>query len=58
MVLTCRTLVTTEECLLHANRREVDGYDKQAIEKEFKKLLSIEKVDIMSYELTLFIFLP
>lgn len=45
--------MTTEECLLHANRREVDGYDKQAIEKEFKKLLGIEKVGIMSYHLSL-----
>ena len=44
----CRTLVTTEECLLHPNRRDVDQFDRHTIETEFRKLLGIEKVDILT----------
>ena len=39
-----RTLVTTAECLLHPNRRDVDGFSKQQVETELGRMLGIRKV--------------
>ena len=41
-VLTCRTLICTEQCLLHFSRNP--ALDKQEIEGELKEYLGLEKV--------------
>ena len=35
--------MTTEECLLHPNRRGEDGFSKAQLEQELGKLLGISK---------------
>ena len=41
-VIVCRTLLTTEECLLHKNRNP--DWSKSRIEQHLKDMLGVQKV--------------